>query len=65
MFLLAKGKNIGAVLADALREPQNINEFPVSLSIGKKSTWILDHEARKAFEMCEPLNYNNTKIFLV
>ena len=34
-FLLAKGKNKDEVLANALLEPQNFNEFPVGLSIKK------------------------------
>ena len=46
MFLLAKGKNKDEVLANALRESQNINEFPIDFSLGKipLGNWIMIQE---------------------
>jgi len=56
---MASGKEKGRVLAKALKDPNNINKYPVTLTIG--TTWILDKLAANSFENENKKNKNNYK----
>jgi 6-phosphogluconolactonase len=43
VFLLVAGVEKGQVLAESLRQPENISSFPVNLTIN--GTWLLDQDA--------------------
>ena len=57
---MAKGKNKGNILAQALTSPLDINILPVRLTIGR--TWLLDYEAYRAFKKYKIKQTYNTKI---
>ena len=60
VLVMAKGKNKGNILAQALTSPLEINILPVRLTIGR--TWVLDHEASYAFKQYNIKHTHNTKI---
>lgn len=59
IIVMASGKEKGRVLAKALKDPNNINKYPVTLTIG--TTWILDKLAANSFENENKKNKNNYK----
>lgn len=60
VLVMAKGKNKGNILAQALTSPLDINILPVRLTIGR--TWLLDYEAYRAFKKYKIKQTYNTKI---
>jgi 6-phosphogluconolactonase/glucosamine-6-phosphate isomerase/deaminase len=48
VFVFAKGRRKGAVLAEALKDPNDASSLPVRLTI--HGTWIMDHEAVLGFK---------------
>jgi hypothetical protein len=59
--VIATGEVKGNVPAKALQETDNINKFPVRLTIESRSTCVLD-QATKAFYRNAPQNLQNTGI---
>ena len=60
VIVMAAGKKKGRVLAQALKNPIDVNQLPVRLTIGR--TWVLDKEALAAFFEHPPENHYKTKI---
>jgi 6-phosphogluconolactonase len=60
VIVMASGPQKGEVLAKALKDPLNIMELPVRLTIGRM--WILDEAASLAFKRYVLYDFYNTKI---
>ena len=60
IIVMAAGTKKGEVLSAALKEPYNINQLPVRVTVG--STWILDELAADSFLKHAPSNLHNTRI---
>lgn len=63
VIVLAVGAAKGRILASALRNPHEVGELPVRLTIGR--TWILDECARDTFFRLKPENTLNTRVIHV
>lgn len=48
VFVFARGRRKGAVLAEALKDPADVSSLPVRLTVD--GTWIMDHEAVSGFK---------------
>ena len=48
-YFIAEGAEEGKILAEAMKEPGNISEFPVRLA--SKSIWVLDHKTKEQFQI--------------
>jgi len=63
VIVMAVGHSKGHILAEALSAPEDINELPVRITIGR--TWVLDEEASEVFCQHAPKDHHNTKIIYV
>jgi len=59
-IVMATGAQKGRVLAEALKNPENISELPVRLTIG--ATWVLDDCAVSAFNKIKPSDLLRTRV---
>jgi len=62
IIVMGVGREKGKALAMALQDQENINKLPVRLTIGEKSTWILDREASNSFKSMNIRNSFGTRI---
>lgn len=60
VIVMAVGNEKGRILAKALSKPQDIDELPVRLTVGR--TWVLDKAATSVFQRNAPINKHNTRI---
>jgi len=62
IIVMVVGEIKGKLLVSALKDPENFHELPVRLTIGNRTTWVLDEGAAKIFKPSFSGNLHSTRI---